>query len=338
MQVTQKLVILYFKGKSTLAEDSLVENWLAADPDNTNLAMQWLKEAEGEEENENVFIEMLLSKNEIWDHTAKHIESAASGTNKKNAATKPLRTFRAQWLYAAAAVSGIILLTFAFYWHKNLRIIEVATDYGQMRNVILPDRSEVVLNGNSRISYRCSWDGKPREIWLEGEAFFSVKHLKNDADFKVHLSEGKIIEVLGTEFNVTDRKRRSCVVLKSGSIKLHLSEETDDMLLKPGDLVEIKRKGSKSNPVHKVVVNPEIYSAWTKGRWKLDGTSLKEILLELEEKYGIETLVEDDKLLEKRVSGSLPLGENNIDTLVEDIAHLFRLQVVRRNNKIILAN
>ena len=63
---------------------------------------------------ENVFIEMLLSKNEIWDHTAKHIESAANGTNKKNAATKPLRTFRAQWLCAAAAVSGIILLAFAF--------------------------------------------------------------------------------------------------------------------------------------------------------------------------------------------------------------------------------
>jgi ferric-dicitrate binding protein FerR (iron transport regulator) len=44
------------------------------------------------------------------------------------------------------------------------------TGFGQTRQLVLPDRSVVTLNGNSTLSYRPAWPGdRPREVWLEGK-------------------------------------------------------------------------------------------------------------------------------------------------------------------------
>jgi transmembrane sensor len=331
MKVTKELVMLYFNGKCTLADEQRVEKWLAADPENTNRAMQWMDETDGEND-ATILNELLLSRNEVWANTEENITEQA---NRKLLGSHNKRAMR---IYIAAAAIVILTTAFGYHWYKYLRTAEVATAYGQIRNVILPDSSSVVLNGNSKVKYCVAWNGKIREIWLEGEAFFNVRHLADHTPFRVHLSGKKDIEVLGTEFNVIDRVRRSCVVLKSGSIRLSLPEKKEDIYLQPGDLVEMEGNKISSKSVRKVKVDPETYSAWTKGRWKLDGTTLQEILLKVEENYGIEIIVENKSLLEKRASGSLPLDATNSGTLIEDIAHLFRLQLTEKNNKVLLTD
>jgi ferric-dicitrate binding protein FerR (iron transport regulator) len=198
----------------------------------------------------------------------------------------------------------------------------------------------VRLNGNSQLRYKASWKGKSREVWLDGEAFFNVTHTENHQQFLVHLSDKKDIEVLGTEFNVSDRTTGSYIVLKSGKIKLNLPEHTDsntnNIYLQPGDLVEVLAEKNQKNKIKKRVVNPQMYYAWTKGKWMLDATSLEEMLQRLQETYGITTVVSNKDLLKRRASGSIPLPAENVETLITDIANLFELKIHKQDKHIYL--
>ncbi|MGD1895272.1 MAG: FecR family protein [Cyclobacteriaceae bacterium] len=106
--------------------------------------------------------------------------------------------------YRAAVVSGLVL-TAALVWFllKADSLTEYATDYGEIRTLTLPDSSRVTLNANSAIHYAAKWDvDVAREVWLDGEAYFSVTHTQNDQPFIVHVTDGLRVNVLGTEFNV----------------------------------------------------------------------------------------------------------------------------------------
>lgn len=331
MEVSKQLVMHYFSGTTTSEQDKVVEGWIALHPDNAARALEWVSEQEPEK-GQKIFGDLMISKGQVWAD-AQHRFPEAGGGRKM-----PFTTFRRQLTlkrYLAVAASLVLICWFAWFWLKESEAVRVAAAYGQTRRITLPDSSEVVLNGNSSLNYRASWEGRPREVWLEGEAFFDVKHLRTHTAFTVHLSAGKNIQVLGTQFNVVDRPTRSCIVLKSGSIRLSMTEMNKQVLMKPGDMVQVNEAGSKITG--KEVVNPENYSSWTRGRWRLDGTSLGEMLQKIQENYGVAVLVEDRKLLTKRASGSIPLGSAQAQTLIEDVANLFELRLVEKDSKLILA-
>jgi ferric-dicitrate binding protein FerR (iron transport regulator) len=72
----------------------------------------------------------------------------------------------------------------------------------------LPDNSTVILNANSSLRYQENWEAELlREVWVDGEAFFSVVHTHNHQRFRVNVTDDLKVEVLGTEFNVKDRRK-----------------------------------------------------------------------------------------------------------------------------------
>lgn len=338
MEMTKELVLLYFRNKCTFQEDRVVEDWLNYSPANTQQAMKWMNELSDEEEK--LFLKIVLSGDDVWKKTIGVI-SLKSSENENLFGKNKMKS----WLWIAyrhaqrhaTVLISILMLAFAFYLYRIHSIIEIRTDFGKVKTVVLPDGSNVILNGNSRLKYAYSWKKVPREVWLEGEAFFHVKRKSNHSNFKVYLPGNKTIEVLGTEFNVSDRAQKSSVFLKSGKIMLHLTNQShlENIALKPGELFELERTNSKIISPKKVS-NPEKYYGWTQSKWVLDGTSLKEMLRKLEEDYGVHVVVENDVLMERRVSGSIPLFVNDADTLIADIANLFELQVSREDNKIML--
>ncbi|WP_342085621.1 FecR family protein [Dyadobacter sp. OTU695] len=330
MEVSKQLVMHYFSGKTTSEQDKVVEQWLALHPDNAASALDWINEETPENDRE-TFEDLMMSKAQVWTG-AQHRFPDASAKVKNRFSYNRQRTLKS---YLAVAAGLVLVCSLAWFRLKQSETIHTAAAYGQTRHIILPDSSEVVLNGNSRLHYTASWEGRPREVWLEGEAFFDVRHLRTNSVFVVHLSDGKSIQVLGTQFNVIDRHTRSCIVLKSGSIRLSLAGKEEQVYLRPGDMVQVNENGSEIT--EKQVVNPENYSSWTRGRWQLDGTSLEEMLQKIEENYGVTVLVEDRELLTKRASGSIPLTSTQAQTLIEDIASLFELHFVKQDSKLILA-
>src|SRR5690606_39629978 len=69
-------------------------------------------------------------------------------------------------------VIAVAAFTFIFF---NPPTVVHATEYGQTSHITLPDQSIVILNGNTRLSYKKRWSSNGiREVVLEGEAFFNV--------------------------------------------------------------------------------------------------------------------------------------------------------------------
>src|SRR5690606_4200493 len=119
----------------------------------------------------------------------------------------------------------------------------------------------IILNGNSRISYKKRWGmNGVREVILNGEAYFAVSHTVNQQKFIVHTSDGVHVEVLGTEFTVSNRPHKTRVVLNSGTIQLNIKDQQieEKFTMLPGDLVEFE-----DSPLNyeKRKVNPEVYSS-----------------------------------------------------------------------------
>ena len=104
-----------------------------------------------------------------------------------------------KFLRVAAAIA--ILLT-GSYFFLNMTADTISTQYAENKEVVLPDNSEVILNADSELSFsEKNWD-KNRNLKLKGEAFFKVAKGER---FTVTTADGTI-SVLGTEFNVENRK------------------------------------------------------------------------------------------------------------------------------------
>ncbi len=241
---------------------------------------------------------------------------------------KPRRGPGILWISAIAATVAVATISVLFQWSRSSEF-EYATAYGETKSVLLPDSSTVILNANSRISFKNNWDEQPaREVLVDGEAFFNVVHKTDDQPFRVRTEDGVAIEVLGTTFNVYHRSVDTKVVLNSGQISLSIPAEKKEkkILMKPGELVECKKNNFK-----KRVVDPRIYAAWTEKKIILDQTTLREMVRMAKDNYGIEISVEPQHLLDQTISGSMPVS--NAEGFVEQVASAFQMQLVRENNK-----
>ena len=152
---------------------------------------------------------------EVWERIGQRIPEAR---------IVPLKSRRRVWL-AAASIAALLLIGAAL-WFTNRNTessLVFATNYGEMKTLTLPDDSKVILNGNSSIRFKSNWDkNEPREIWLEGEAYFNVTHVNKDTSqiqpferFLVYTND-LTVEVLGTSFNIRKRRGKTEVVLEVG--------------------------------------------------------------------------------------------------------------------------
>ena len=240
-------------------------------------------------------------------------------------------------IFTSAAIvvllSAIIFLTYNIKDQK----IQYNTKYGQTLKVVLPDSSTVFLNGNSQLSYINNWDNDTdREVQVDGEAYFSVKHTKNDQKFFVRMANNLSVEVLGTEFNITKRNKKTRVVLSSGKIDLHidnLKAGINVIQMKPGDLIEYQ---NISQSFTKEKVDPNSYSAWKTNKLIFIHTQSGEVLENLKETYGLKINSSDKVILNKRVSGSAPT--NNINSLVKALSETFDVDFILTGDTIQLKN
>src|SRR5690606_10744959 len=73
--------------------------------------------------------------------------------------------------------------------------------YNMDFKLLLSDGTEVWMNSGTQLRFPFNFNGKTREVYLEGEAYFKVA--KNaDRPFIVH-ANGTQVQVLGTSFNVS---------------------------------------------------------------------------------------------------------------------------------------
>ena len=222
-----------------------------------------------------------------------------------------------KWLVAAAA--AVLIVAVSVFFIKTSTAIDkqtIQTAYGEKKTITLPDNSIVILNAASKIEYQSNWnDSSPREVWIDGEAFFDVVHknkagepVKPSERFIVHLKNMEV-EVLGTTFTVNTRRNEEQVVLQSGSVKVALKNKKQEVYLKPGEML---RYTNGVDSVRKEVVNVEEQGFWKNDQLKFSNTSLVEIAKLIEDTYGYKVEINDTALLNKRFDGTLSCENEQI--------------------------
>jgi len=244
---------------------------------------------------------------------------------EKSESLQQPRSKKYYWTVAAAIVGLIVL---SFFFNRRQQTIEYHTAFGETKRITLPDSSTVILNANSRITYANNWSKSAvREVSLEGEAYFSVAHKKNNQPFRVSVDNGVGVEVLGTTFDIYHRTVDTKVVLNTGKIRLTMPDARDHkILMSPGDLVQLKK-----NNVIKRKVNARQYMAWTEHKIILDETTLGDMVRLAQDNYGVTVEVTPQTLLEQTVSGSMP-SSNNAADFVAHMARIFQLKLHVDNN------
>ncbi|WP_185731251.1 FecR family protein [Larkinella rosea] len=244
--------------------------------------------------------------------------------------------FRVSRWYRIAAVLAVVFLAGWRGWQTySERMIAIKTAFGQIRQFNLPDGSQITLNGNSTLSYPANWSNQEqRQVWLEGEAYFKVtKHRfqQQPVKFVVHSADVNI-EVLGTRFNVKNRRGMVNVALNEGKIQisqLASLNSQSSMVMKPGDVVEFSNVQKTFR--QQQVKQPEIYSSWTQKVLIFDNTPLQEIAQTLEDTYKLNVTFADDSLRHLTFTGNLPTNDPN--TILRTLSKAFDLQVTRTNEQ-----
>jgi transmembrane sensor len=305
------------------------EEWLKNNPDKTDEV----------EEARRIYNLMVFNHQEISDKKVELIlKKIHSGIEsqylplKRKTTIGKVRNLIENHFYKVAAFGLVLLCLTTVYFIAFIKNDQVSysVGYGETRMVNLPDGSQLKLNSNSSASYGRKWDAnEPREIWIDGEAFFSVQHKKNHQKFIVH-SSGINVEVLGTQFNVNNRKGITKVILNSGKVKLSEAEEEKSMLMSPGELVEFN---PERRTFKKQMVETEIATAWRNDKLIFSNTSLRSIAQTLEDNYGLKVTFDTKEIASKTFTGTIPVKD--VEILITSIAESFNLNVKRNKNKIV---
>jgi len=329
MEVTKELMFDHFAHKASPLQRGMIEEWLKARV-HEELYYRWLEEWEATHPQYMVQTESAAERfASFLDENPHDLIVSKEDEDEKNSRTGN------RVLWARLLVAGSVALVLALGgWlaRKDFLYKTYRTAYGEIQTVKLEDGSIVKLNTNSSLSVpRWGFAEDSREVFLIGEASFSVTHTHDNQRFVVKTLKDFEVVVLGTEFNLYARKYNSKIVLKKGKVKVRYKENktSKEVTMKPGELVTLDRQNKVELRKTK---QAQSYSAWEENRFVFEETSLEEVAYLLQENYGLQVEIKGEKLSERVLMGSFKA--KNIDELLQTLSELLDINVVRQGNKV----
>ncbi|TLP79641.1 FecR family protein [Maribacter sp. ACAM166] len=239
-------------------------------------------------------------------------------------ASKKSRASHKVVYFSTAAVLLILMSWTSLSLFNNHNTTVHKTNFGEIIDLKLSDGTSVVLNGNSEISYN---KDNPRLLNLKGEAYFIVKSIPStNAKFWVITNDLKV-EVLGTQFHVNTREKKTNVVLDEGSIHLELNNGDVTKMI-PGELVSYSKESE--NLIHKKVTLETPYALWRGGTYVFNEIPLKEVMFNLELTYGVEVKYSSEHLKEIPISGGIP--NQNLKICIAAIEKATGTRIINKGN------
>lgn len=196
-----------------------------------------------------------------------------------------------------------------------------STPMGKKLSVNLSDGTAVVLNGGTTLEVSNDYNHTSREVILNGEAYFTVKH-NSQKPFIVHTSKLNIKD-LGTIFNVkaypADRTTETSLIKGSVEITLNDSSASKVVLVPNKKLVLVNKlehqaTGKVAGPapsyviknVTKDVVNQSsvVETDWTKNKLSFNDLPFEDLALQIERGSGTKIMITNDALKKYRFTAS----------------------------------
>lgn len=177
----------------------------------------------------------------------------------------------------------------------------MTTPKGRQFQFTLPDGTKIWLNAASSIRYPTSFNAKQRQVYISGEAYFDVAK-DVSKPFIVSVDKKAEIQVLGTAFNINAYSNEGDIktTLEDGMVKVKnlspaIAETVNrELVLKPGQQAVVSAGNNPSSPAITLEqdVDMDKVTAWKKGIFNFEGSSLVQVMKELERWYDIEVMYE----------------------------------------------
>jgi transmembrane sensor len=323
------IITKFLKGEATGHEKRMLSSWLKEDAALEELFYYHLSKRETENPQHLPDVDSRFHAYEKYLHGGIQIP-VADRWHSQGAEAMPTRSKNCMLLWAASVV--VLISASVFLLGDSFLYRTYSAGKGSIRSLTLEDGSKVTLNANSSIRVLHDFmDHSSREVWIEGEAFFEVTKRNDWKKFIVH-TDNFDVEVLGTKFNVNDRRCKTEVMLTEGKVKL-VAKDHAPVIMKPGE--QVSRSNSKS-AFKKRIVEPEKYTAWRNNILVFENTPLSEVTDIIGNYYDVEMIIADSQLGTRQFTGSLP--NNDLDLILLALSTSYRIDIERRGDRIILRN
>ncbi|RKN76964.1 FecR family protein [Ulvibacterium marinum] len=208
--------------------------------------------------------------------------------------------------------------------------------FGKRFDIALSDGTHVYLNAGTTLRYPINFvEGKDRNVFLKGEAYFEVT---KDKIRPFVVSVGNMnVEVLGTTFNISSYPQdlSTNTVLVEGSVavykKMDGEEKGNSTLLEPG----FKAEWNNSNGNISIEnVDTRIYTAWVQGKLVFRNTSFLKIRQSLERKYNVKIQNTNTDLDKQLFDATFDI--ETIDEVLESFNRSYAIEYYIENNEVII--
>lgn len=254
--------------------------------------------------------------NECWqkDLNIHVMPRAAKERTRRQIDEKIKKDIRRIWFKRASTIAASILIPVLIistvYFYKEMDHYKqipniVSVNKGQRAGITLPDGTIVHLNSESKLTYTPDFNGKLREVVLEGEAFFEVTPNK-EKPFIVKTSVFDV-EVLGTSFNVSVYNDENIVetALMEGKVKLTMQGcPSKPVYLTPSQKF-IYSRSDRQGTISIMEGDTEL--AWKQGILAFSAEPLEEVFRKIERWYGVTMHYDKESLVNDNFTGQFKM-------------------------------
>nr|WP_308463759.1 FecR domain-containing protein [Chitinophaga nivalis] len=225
----------------------------------------------------------------------------------------------------AAAVLVLVGLACAGYFFRpgkplpqqQAALLSSVSPAGKMLKVILTDGSEVWLNAGSTLHYPAGFEGRNREVYLKGEAFFNVA-TQPEHPFVVHTDTLSTI-VLGTSFNIKAYPELGSIRINVATGKVGIVMGTNTLATLLPDQQLTYNKGDHTYSAETKEAGST--NTWREGSINLDGVSFDELAAVLAHNFGYRLQTKRADIRKVRFSMNM-MTNHHIDDVMRIVCSL----------------
>jgi transmembrane sensor len=327
---TLESIIQFIEGNIANTERPLVESWINANPQNREffdkLKEVWmapdeigaLRKEYIEKDWNNIFLRIQKSE----DDSSEELQTLIKRNSLKN-----FIRIAASVLIIASILGAYLVGRYRQSQNKEPQLTynEIIVPKGQRSQIILSDSSQVWINAGSKLRFANQFNGDKREVWLDGEAFFTITK-DDEKPFYVHTGDLNV-KVLGTSFNIAAYSNEDIVEtsLLEGSVSIQTNGnqgvQSEEVLLKPSHKAiflkredvkiseETRREFSQPLVANKIIISKPVdiktAVSWTEGKLVFSDETFDHIVIELERKYDVRIFVDDENINKTKYTGVL---------------------------------
>ena len=324
---TTKILNKYLSGRLSAEKERLVQHWIIKESN----------QKEKEQASLGYWDELDVKADDSTFLAYKRVENKIDSVSERQIVETGNKPVKIPLYKKLARVAAILIPLFIiaggyhYYTSTKNNMTEITVAYGEEKHLFLPDGTEMWVNAGTTIKYPSEFSSEERLVYLDGEAYFSVK--KDESRPFIVRSKALSVKVLGTKFNVKAYSGdiKAITTLTSGKVEVTIGVN-ESKILNPNEQL-IYNKATSAIDITEVL--PSETDSWLNGQLIFNNVSLKEILQTLERRFDI-TINNQTNIPESKLYAVKFLKNENLDEIMTVMEELAGFTYNRSENKLIL--